>query len=524
MVEREALLARIEVLERRVAALEERRKPQTSAPPPAPRARFDLETVVGLTWFNLGGAAISIAGLAMLAVWANERGYLSSLVRNAGAAAIALLVLAAGARLLASPSRGRRHFGTGVAILGGASLYVVPLSASRIDALISSSTSTALMLVVTGVIAALAYRRRSFGLALVAFAGGLGIPLHVAAAGAGGFAQLFGYLALIIPLFIWLQHARGWVALDALGGLAAAAYYVAWLAQIDGGSHGALLVGLAMWAAAIVYVATRDRDAGGEIVLQIGLLAVGVSAFAGGFIAGSGTGGPAAVSLMIAVHVHLARLPDRITSLAILLVAVTIAPVVFESRLAATVATLAFAVPLLVACLRGSRIRLADSALLVAAAASFAIAWIGIALRVASLDQAAMAIAALATAAVGLAVALFVRGSDRKALSMVVSIAGVAAATAAIVHFFGLAPGNRALATSVSLVASGFALVVAGVWATLHPPRIVGLLLIGAAVGKTLLIDIWSLPIGARVGACLAIGAGLLAASFMYGRLTDKAS
>jgi hypothetical protein len=187
------LESRIAYLEWRLAMLEDKLGHAPAAPP----RPTDLETAFGLTWLNRVGAALVIAGLTLGALWANQRGYLSPLARNLLLAAASALVLCYGVRTLRTGDAWRGRFALGIAAVGAFGLYLVPFTASRIDAVVAPAGAAALGAALTIGLWAAATWLRLPALASLALLGGLTTAL--AGDGTGGAAA---GLALVAVLYL----------------------------------------------------------------------------------------------------------------------------------------------------------------------------------------------------------------------------------------------------------------------------------------------------------------------------------
>ncbi len=266
------LALRVQELERRVAQLEGR---LTSAPA-APRPPFvappggsppggiprvsDVDSRLGLTWLNAIGAGVLIAGLALAALWAHERGHLTPVLRNVLAAIAAGGVFALGAYGVGSGDPARRSFAVGIAAVGAASLYLVPFVAAHVDRMIPVMVGATAALAVTLALAALAALRRE---PLFALFGAVGGAVYAAAGGheiallAIGVTAAVAGLALSMELLLVAGVMIAVAAVPLLLGLRA----VPIAAAIAGGLLGqadramGLLGGGDRW--------TRERNAGG---------------------------------------------------------------------------------------------------------------------------------------------------------------------------------------------------------------------------------------------------------------------
>ncbi|BDC52483.1 hypothetical protein F183_A47980 [Bryobacterales bacterium F-183] len=82
----------------------------------------------------------------------------------------------------------------------------------------------------------------------------------------------------------------------------------------------------------------------------------------------------------------------------------------------------------------------------------------------------------------------------------------------------------KALISSLILAGYGFQFIASGFARRAAFPRILGLILFGIVIVKLYIYDIWLLAVGYRMVAFIALGAMLLAGSYLYSRFRDKLS
>ncbi|HTX59801.1 MAG TPA: DUF2339 domain-containing protein [Verrucomicrobiae bacterium] len=236
--ELEQLAARVDALEREVAALRHERlaapvpaPPAASAPSPvspkAPRRKIDVESLVGGRGLLYAGAFLIVVGVASFLEIAFQRGWIGPSMR----VALGILV---GLALVAGPTSLRRRLhpffadamiGLGAAIEylslygAGASLHLLPV------AVVGAGT-----LIVTAALCALAYRESRAPLAYFGIVGGLIAPLLLGGGGSDSLV-LYAYLAVLSAGAMLLAQTRGWRALPIVS-LAGAALY--WLVYAVG--------------------------------------------------------------------------------------------------------------------------------------------------------------------------------------------------------------------------------------------------------------------------------------------------
>lgn len=82
----------------------------------------------------------------------------------------------------------------------------------------------------------------------------------------------------------------------------------------------------------------------------------------------------------------------------------------------------------------------------------------------------------------------------------------------------------KALISSLILAGYGFQFIASGFARRAAFPRVLGLILFGIVIVKLYIYDIWLLAVGYRMVAFIALGALLLAGSYLYSRFRDKLS
>jgi hypothetical protein len=429
------LALRLGELERRVAMLEQRLMPRPQPPLPPPRhpqspRLVEADSKLGLTWLNRAGAVVIIAGLALAALWAHQRGLLGPPLRNALAALVGLGVFALGSRAVGSGDPARRGFGVGVAAVGAFTLYLVPFMAGHVDRMVPPAAGAAAALAITAAFAFLAVHRRE--------------PLYAlfATLGAASYASAAGHTVALLPI----------------GALAA-------------GFGLALSLELLLLAGALVLVCATP--------LLLGLAALPIGGLVlGGLVAQAGALRRWTVSRAIALGVA--------TASWMAIVAMRRGPITLDELALHALAILA---------LDGIRRGVLDRR----AAAS----------PRRPPDR---------RSRIGSPRADFVGDPSRGG---VLSLLGWIA-TNLVVLVCALRIARLELGASLVFAAHGLALMTIGVWKRHLATRILGLVLLGLALVKALVVDVWRQDLGLRVIAFLALGAALLFASFLYSRLERR--
>lgn len=497
--------------------------------------RGDFETLLGLTWFNRVGAALLVVGFILAAIWANDRGYLSPLLRNALAGLAALGIFAAGVRLSSSRAAGRQRFGIGVALLGVCGLYAVPITASRIDAILSPAAATALLIAVTVTVAALALRHRSAALTLFGLLGGLALPVLIL----GGSWNIAHIAAIVLPVtavFLAIQRAIGAQRIELAASLGLSAYFLAWLWMDARTGWTAITVGLALWLANLAYARLLERRE------------QSYRAFDGAVI----LAGAAAAFVTLAQNLDLAHLRAALILVPfalqtwlwrrrphalLLLLALAGSPLLLliDSHLAWSVALFdltvqallitGVAVAMLLAYHARSRETRPDQdhdTVATTASALNAVGWILIGHESGTMTFAALFIAL--NAGFWLLTDVVVRRGDAGerghdwAQVMTVIMLVIAVITA----LWPVALGPRTLWLSAVVVIGALALLAIGVRTGYPLARVLGLGSLACALIKIVAIDLWNLAAGYRIATIVVLGLGLLCASFFYSRYTDR--
>lgn len=192
---------------------------------PAERAPgLDLESQVAGKWLNYVGIVALLFATAFFIKYAFDNGW----VGPRGRVAIGLL---AGAALLLWSKRllrrGYKYFSEGIAGLGAAVLYLSVWGGWNYYRIFSSGQAFAGMVVVTGVMIAVALRRNSQRIAMLALAGGFLTP-ELVSTGTDHEIVLFTYCAILSAGMLALERARSWKWLPSLAFAATEIYYWGW--------------------------------------------------------------------------------------------------------------------------------------------------------------------------------------------------------------------------------------------------------------------------------------------------------
>lgn len=467
---------------------------------------LDIETRLGLTWFNRLGAVALVAALALAAAWANDQGYLSPTVRSVLAAGVAAGLLALACWKLRGARGARRAFLTGVALIGAGGLLVVPATAALVDGLIAHTVAMALLVTVVAGCLVLAAAFDVYALALLATVGGAAVPL-VSGTGEPKFSLVMVYLAALAASAVAVQLYRRWTALDALAILALSAYSLAW-SGLDPSLASASWSG-AVWAAALGYEAWRRKVERVRRTESQRVRVLLAAAVAGG-IGLLATGAAWVVVGFVTAHVWVWRDPRRPRMMVPLLALCAAGAVAFPSALSA-----AIMLPLL-----WQAIRRDEPVLAAITAVTTAWVWASLGLELSAAGLATVAVAAYATTCV------FIGIDERKRskwlANALIASGGVCGVIAAWPLASALAPANVSLVMTLTATAVGLVLVVVGMLCALKLVRAAGLSFLGLVAAKLVIVDIWALSSGTRVLALCALGFGSLAVSFLYSRVVSS--
>ncbi len=527
----------------------------TARPARTPRVAWSPARLLAVT-----GAAITVLGVVLLLVLAAGRGWFGPEARVAGGAALGLALAGAGARV----RRGAGEAETPVAAValvatGVATVFLAVAAAVSLYGLLPLAVAVPLALVVTAGGLALADRWRHRGLAVsVLVASGLAAPLVVGGLTPTHVALLVGAQVAAVAVAwrrAWSLVAAVATAASTLGAFGAAVRLLTGVPANDLATASAALAVLVVGAAGALLTGAPGRVTPaallGAPVLPVLLVAIGLPRLAGALVAGL-----VAVALLLAVAaLDRAAAPTGHRALAVvagaagtaaLLVATVIAvgggpvslPLLAEAALLGVVAVVARRSGPLVAggvlALVGGLVALGEDApvdlladfpvspFVVTAPGGTATAG-----AVAELAAAlATSLALVAVAGIGLlALARLGALRDRTRAAVLVGALGVVGlygATGAVVAASLLVSPTRGaflvghVLVTVSWTAVALVLLARGLQASL--PRILGGVLVVAAVIKLVTFDLTALDGLARVAAFLGAGLVLLAAGSRYAK------
>ncbi|HWN26537.1 MAG TPA: DUF2339 domain-containing protein, partial [Actinomycetospora sp.] len=506
------------------------------------------------------GAAITVLGVVLLLVLAAGRGWFGPEARVAGGAALGLALAGAGARV----RRGAGDAETPVAAValvatGVATVFLAVAAAVSLYDLLPLAVAVPLALAVTAGGLALADRWRHRGLAVgVLVASGLAAPLVVGGLTPTLVALLVGAQVAAVAVAwrrAWPLVAAVATAASTLGAFGAAVRLLAGAPANDLATASAALAVLVVGAAGALLTGAPGRVTPaallGAPVLPVLLVAIGLPRLAGALVAGL-----VAVALLLAVAaLDRAAAPTGHRALAVvagaagtaaLLVATVIAvgggpvslPLLAEAALLGLVAVVARRPGPLVAggalALVGGLVALGEDAPVDLLAdfpvSPFVVTVPGGTATAGAVGELAAALATslalVAVAGIGLlALARLGALRDRTRAAVLVGALGVVGlygATGAVVAASLLVSPTRGaflvghVLVTVSWTAVALVLLARGLQASL--PRILGGVLVVAAVIKLVTFDLTALDGLARVAAFLGAGLVLLAAGSRYAK------
>lgn len=195
-----------------------------AAPAPA-RARKDLETLIGGSWFNWLGIIAVTLGIAFFLKYAFDNQWIGPLAR-------VLLGGAAGAGLLALAERLRaKGYRPYAYVLSGGGILILYLSAYAARVfyeLVAVGPAFLLMAVVTATAVLLSVRYDALTIAVLGLLGGFATPVLLST-GVDNQLGLFTYIALLDAGVLALAYFKRWRVLNHLAFALTALMFGAWL-------------------------------------------------------------------------------------------------------------------------------------------------------------------------------------------------------------------------------------------------------------------------------------------------------
>jgi uncharacterized membrane protein len=200
--------------------------PADSPPPPAtePRARRNLEAVIGGSVLNRIGIAAVLIGSAYFLRHAFEHEWIGPTMRVSIGMVLGIVLLVWAERLRRKEAR---IFAYSVDVIGVGVLYLSIWSASQLYALVPTTVAFAGMVVVTAATVALALRHDSEFLAALAMTTGFLTPVLLASV-EGRTIELFSYVLLLDVAALVLLALRPWVLLFVVNFAGTLFLYTGW--------------------------------------------------------------------------------------------------------------------------------------------------------------------------------------------------------------------------------------------------------------------------------------------------------
>jgi uncharacterized membrane protein len=183
-----------------------------------------LETQIGTRWLLYIGIIAIVIGVAYFEKLAIDNQWLGETARVIQGAVLGLLLTYAGLRFVRN---GYSLYGQMITGGGAAILYLSTFAAFNFYHLIDRPAAFALMIAITVMVAWLADRQQSQGLALFAVGGGFGTPFLLPGTTDAQIA-LFGYDAILIGGAVLLSRRRDWPVLNMVSYLFTLATVAAW--------------------------------------------------------------------------------------------------------------------------------------------------------------------------------------------------------------------------------------------------------------------------------------------------------
>lgn len=308
----------------------QREEPVAPERPVVAVAPESLETAIGTRWLLYIGIVAIVVGVAYFEKLAIEYGWIGETARVVQGAVVGLALMFGGTRFV---KRGYAVYGQMMAGGGGAILYLSTYAAFNFYALIERPLAFVLMVANTVLIAWLADRQRSQGLALFAVGGGFATPFLLPATTDAQIA-LFTYDAILIAGTAVLSRRRDWPFLHLVSYIFTLLTVAAWADRFyTPAKYLRTELYLTLYCAMFLYIAWQCRraatDAGRVVALMLWTA-------------------PAAY-----YFASLAILVDHDTALLVWLVLVTLAGGILSTRFGSTIGLgtwLAAAIPLLLWC------------------------------------------------------------------------------------------------------------------------------------------------------------------------------
>jgi len=190
-------------------------------------APVDLENRIAGNWFNRIGIVAMLIAISSGLKWAFD----NNVIGPSGRVAIGVLL---GALLLPWSQwllgKGYSYFSEGIAALGEATLFLSVWAGCQYYMLYSRDVGFAAMIVITGVMAAVAIGRNSQRIALLSLLGGLLTPILVSS-GKDQQVVLFAYLILLGSGALAIASKKDWQSLVPIAFIGTQIYFWGWYSE-----------------------------------------------------------------------------------------------------------------------------------------------------------------------------------------------------------------------------------------------------------------------------------------------------
>ena len=187
----------------------------------------DLENRIAGNWFNRIGIVAMLIAISSGLKWAFD----NNVIGPSGRVAIGVLL---GALLLPWSQwllgKGYSYFSEGIAALGEATLFLSVWAGCQYYTLYSRDVGFAAMIVITGVMAAVAIGRDSQRIAVLSLLGGLLTPILVSS-GKDQQVVLFGYLILLGLGALAIASKKDWKSLVPIAFIGTQIYFWGWYGE-----------------------------------------------------------------------------------------------------------------------------------------------------------------------------------------------------------------------------------------------------------------------------------------------------
>ena len=190
-------------------------------------APVDLENRIAGNWFNRIGIVAMLIAISSGLKWAFDNNVIGPSGRVAIGVLLGALMLPWSQWLL---GKGYSYFSEGIAALGEATLFLSVWAGCQYYTLYSRDVGFAAMIVITGVMAAVAVGRDSQRIAVLSLLGGLLTPILVSS-GKDQQLVLFGYLILLGLCALAIASKKDWKSLVPIAFIGTQIYFWGWYGE-----------------------------------------------------------------------------------------------------------------------------------------------------------------------------------------------------------------------------------------------------------------------------------------------------